>query len=157
MTSSRNALRTCVSRCRSSTLLPAFGVSQKWLPRSEYSAEDAFAFDDLAQRGHHRGRRFLLDQLRVVDLAGGVVQDHDQVVPALVLKPLVLAAVDVQQHPRQRPPWPSLAMRAALAPLGDQPRALQRLLDPGVAQMDAVLLASFSWKCRTFKSKYRSR
>jgi hypothetical protein len=39
-------------------------------------------------------------QLRVVDLAGGVVEDHGQVVPALVLKPLVLAAIDVQQHPR---------------------------------------------------------
>ena len=33
-----------------------------------------------------------------------------------------------------------LRVRAALAPPGHQSRALQRLLDPGIAQMDAVLL-----------------
>src|SRR6185312_6695955 len=79
---------------------------------------------------HHRRRRFLLHQLRVVNLACGIVENHDQVVPALILKPLVPAAVDMQQHPRQRPP---------LAPSRHQARSLQRLLHPGVTQLDPVL------------------
>jgi molybdenum-dependent DNA-binding transcriptional regulator ModE len=31
-------------------------------------------------------------------LAGRVIKKHDQVIPALILKPLVPAAIDVQQH-----------------------------------------------------------
>jgi hypothetical protein len=45
----------------------------------------------------------------------GVVQDHDQVVPALILKPLMMAAVDVQQHGGQRAGLTPLAMHAALS------------------------------------------
>src|SRR5207244_780130 len=52
-------------------------------------AEQALALDHRAQRCHHRCRRFFLHQLRVVDLAGGVVQDDDQVIPTLILKPTV--------------------------------------------------------------------
>ena len=59
--------------------------------------------------------------------------------PALVLKSLVLAAIDVQQNARHRAPRPSLAMAAALTPPGHQPRALQGLLDPVVAQPNPVL------------------
>jgi len=47
-------------------------------------AEQTPRCDHRAQPSHHRARRFLLHQLRVVDLAGGVVQNHDQVVPALL-------------------------------------------------------------------------
>jgi hypothetical protein len=39
--------------------------------------------------------------LRVVDLAAGVVQNHDQVIPALVLKPLMPAAINMQQQAGQ--------------------------------------------------------
>ena len=138
MPSSHSARPTCVSRSRS-TLPPAFGVSQKWLPRSEYSAQKIPLRSMTC--GHYRGRRFLLDQLRVVDFAGRVVEDHDQVVPALVLKPLVLAAVDMQQHPRHRTARTPLAMHPALAPSGHQSRALQCQLHPGVAQIDPVLVA----------------
>src|SRR6516225_5249301 len=74
-----------------------------------------------------------------VDLARGIVQNHDQVVPAFVLKPLVPAAVDVQQHPRQRPPLPPFAMRPALASARHQARSLQGLLHPGITQLDPVL------------------
>ncbi len=78
-------------------------------------AEQAFALDHFLQRCHHGQRRFLFHQLGVVDLAGGVVQDHQQVVPALVLKPAVAAAIDMQKHARQGPPLAPLAMHAALA------------------------------------------
>ena len=54
------------------------------------------------QPSHHRQRRFFLAQLCVIDLAGGVIQDHDQVIPAFVLEPLMMATIDVQQHARQR-------------------------------------------------------
>src|SRR5580765_3072481 len=102
-------------------------------------AEHALALDHFPQSRHHRRRRFLFHQLGVVNLAGGVVQNHDQVVPAFILKPLVPAAVDVQQHPRQRPPLAPLAMRPTLASSRHQSRSLQRLLHPGVTKFDPML------------------
>src|SRR5258708_5401341 len=108
-------------------------------PIAVQRAEYAFALDHFLQSRHHCRRRFLFHQLRVIDLARGVVQNHDQVVPPFILKPLVAAAVDVQQHPRQRPPLAPFAMHPALAPPRHQPRSLQRLLHPGVAQLDAML------------------
>ena len=101
-------------------------------------AESPLPLHHFPQRRHHRARRFLLHQLRVVGLAGGVIQHLDQVIPTLVLKPLVPASVQVQQHPRQRPPRSPLAMHAPLPPLLHQPRPLQRQLHPRVAQLDAV-------------------
>ena len=35
-----------------------------------------------------------MHRLRIVNFAGGVVQDHNQVMPALILKPQVMATVD---------------------------------------------------------------
>src|SRR5262249_1834032 len=81
----------------------------------------AFTLHYFTQRRHHRRRRFLFHQLRVIDLARGVVQYHDQVVPTLVLKPLVTTAVDMQQHARQWPPWAPLAVHPPLAPPRYQP------------------------------------
>ena len=49
------------------------------------------------------------------------------------------AAVDVQQHARQGPPRPPLAMRPALAPLGHQTGPLQQAFHPTVAQLHLVL------------------
>jgi hypothetical protein len=105
------------------------------------SAKNTLAFDHFLQPSHHRQRGFFLAQLRVVDLAGGIIQDHDQVIPAFVLEPLVPAPVDVQQHPWQGTPPPALAMCAALALTCDQPRPLQDRLHPGVTQSDRMLLA----------------
>src|SRR3954468_7864263 len=68
----------------------------------------------LAQSSHHRARRFCLDQLCVVDLARGIVQYHDKFVITLIPKPAMLAAINVQHHPRQCPPRPTLAMRSRL-------------------------------------------
>src|ERR1700738_1709815 len=101
MPSSRIARPTCVIRCRS-TISPSFGVSQKWLPRSVYKAQKIpRCSTHFAQRGQRRGRGFLLHQLRVVDLAGGVIENDEQVVPLLAAEPAMLASVDVQQHPGQ--------------------------------------------------------
>src|ERR1700726_1054617 len=108
-------------------------------PIAVQRAEHAFALDHFLQSRHHRRRRFLFHQLGVVDLTGGIVQNHDQVVPAFVLKPLVAAAVDMQQHSRQRPPLAPLAVSPALASARHQARSLQRLLHPGVTQFDPVL------------------
>jgi hypothetical protein len=102
-------------------------------------AEQSFALDHRPQAGHHRPRRFFLHQLGVVDLAIGVVENHDQVIPALVAEPLMLAAVDVEQHPGHRPPLPASSMLAPLAPSCHQARALQRFLHPGVTQLDLML------------------
>ena len=52
----------------------------------------------------------------------------------------MLAAVDVQQHPRHGPPRPPPPVRPAPVPLRHQAGSLQRLLHPGVAQLDPVLL-----------------
>ncbi len=51
------------------------------------------------------------------------------------------AAVDVQQHARQRPPFPPLAMHSPFAPPRYQSGPLQSLFHPAVAQLDPVLLA----------------
>ena len=65
-------------------------------PVAVQGTEQTLGFDHLAQTCHHRSRRFLLHQLGVVDLTGGVVQNHDQVVPASIVQPAMFAAVDVQ-------------------------------------------------------------
>src|SRR5450759_616509 len=122
-------------------LLPRLHRDEKVTPPvAVQGAEQALGFDHLAQAGHHRSRRFFLHQLRVVNLTGGVVQNHDQVIPAIVVQPAMLAAVDVQQHPRQRPPRSSSPVRPPLVPFGHQAGSLQRFLYPGVAQLDVVLL-----------------
>jgi hypothetical protein len=104
-------------------------------------AEQSLAFDHRSQALHHRPGGFLLHQLRVVDLAGGVIQNHDQVVPALITEPLVFAAIDVQQHAWHRPPFSSPPVLAPLSSARHQSRSLQRLLHEGVAQLDAVFFA----------------
>jgi hypothetical protein len=89
---------------------------------------------------HHRCRRFLFHHLRVVNLARRVIHDDDQIVIAVVLKPAVFAAVDVQHHSWQRTSRTSPPVFAAFTSPRDQPRSLQRLLHPAVAQFNPVLL-----------------
>jgi hypothetical protein len=57
--------------------------------------ENLLSLDDLAERSQHRDRVFLFDQLRVINLAGRIVEDHQQVIPAIILKPAVPTAIDV--------------------------------------------------------------
>ena len=108
-------------------------------PVAVQGAEQLLAPDHLPQRRHHRGRRFFLHQLRIVDLAAGIIQDDDQVAPAFILKPAMPAAVHVQQPARQGSPRSPLAMRPALAPLGHQTGPLQQAFHPTVAQRHLVL------------------
>ena len=54
-------------------------------------------------------------------------------------QPFVRRAVLEQQHARQRPPHPLLAMRRALRRHAHQAAALQHRLRPSVAQIEAVL------------------
>src|SRR3989475_2779134 len=63
-----------------------------------------------------------------------------RVIPALILKPTVTAAIDVQHQAGQRPPRTPLAMHSSLAPSPHQSGTLQRQLHPGVAQLDLVLV-----------------
>ena len=42
--------------------------------------------------------KFLMDQLRVIDLTGGIIQNHNQIQLPFILKPSMLATIDVQQH-----------------------------------------------------------
>jgi len=93
-------------------------------PIAVLRAEHAFVIDHFLQAGHHRRRRFLLHQLCVIDLAGCIVENDNQVVLAFVLKPLMTAAIDVQSHPRQRPPHPPFPMRPPFLPVPYQPRSL---------------------------------
>src|SRR5579863_3740345 len=108
--------------------------------------EQPLLFNHCPQPGHHREGRFLRRQLRVIDIAGGVVQDHDQVMLAFILKPVVFAAIDVQHHPRQRTPLTPLAMNPAPSLALHQARGLQRLLHPRVAQTDLMFLAELLMK-----------
>jgi hypothetical protein len=53
----------------------------------------------------------------------------------------MLAPINMQQHARHRPPFFSTPpMLAALLATRHQGRPLQRLLHPGVAQLDGMLL-----------------
>jgi hypothetical protein len=52
--------------------------------------ERPLLLDHFAQRRHHRAGRFLLDQWGVIDLAVGIVEHDQQVVPAIVLKPAMV-------------------------------------------------------------------
>src|SRR5258708_26219445 len=88
----------------------------------------------------HRDRRFFFHYLGVVDLAAGIVQDDDQVMPALILEPAMAAAIDVQKHARQRTPGSSFAMHPAFPSPRYQPGSLQGQLHPGVAELNRVLL-----------------
>src|SRR5215472_2430760 len=73
-------------------------------------AEQSLPLDHFPETRHYRQGRFFFHQLRVVDLAGGVVQYHDQVVIPIILKPSMFTAIHVQQHSRQRPAWTSPPM-----------------------------------------------
>src|SRR5215472_14670026 len=128
-------------RSRASTGPPAFGVRKKWLARSLYRHENhPFVSHDVSDGGHDRAGGFLIDQLRVVDFAGRIVQDHDQVQLPFILKPTVLAAVNVQQHAWNRSARPPAPMWTAFAPDRNQPRSLKRILHPRIAVMDSMLL-----------------
>src|SRR5205085_3276707 len=102
-------------------------------------AEDALPLNDFPKRPQDSAGGLLRDQLRVVDAGGGVVEDDDEVMPALIAEPLVLAGVNVQEHAGKWPARPSLAVRPASGLTLDEARALEHALRPRVAHRDGVL------------------
>jgi hypothetical protein len=60
-------------------------------PVAVQRTEDAVCFDDFPHRRHQRPRALFLDRLCVIDLAGGVIEDRDQIVIPAVLEPGMLA------------------------------------------------------------------
>src|SRR5215831_14967851 len=101
--------------------------------------EQSLPLNDIAQRGHHRPRGFVFDQLGVVNLTGGVIQNHQQIQPSVILKPLMMAAINVEQHAGNRPTWPAFAVGLSIATLVHQTRTLQQGFHPRVAQRYTVL------------------
>src|SRR5271170_1800730 len=108
-------------------------------PVAIQGAEQSLLLEPLSPSGHHCLRRFLLHHLRVVNLTGAIIQNHDQIVPALLSQPTVPAAVDVQPHPRQGSARSSFAVRSALAPTRHHPRSLQNPFHPAVAEPNLML------------------
>jgi hypothetical protein len=80
--------------------------------------EQPFVLDHFTQTCHHGPHRFFLYQLRVVDLASGIVQDHDQVIPAVVIEPAMLTPIDMQQHPWHRASCPPTSVGTSFPALG---------------------------------------
>ena len=102
-------------------------------------AEQAVPPDHLGQAAQARERPFLLDQEGGVELAGRIIEGGDQVERRPAAEPGVGRAVLKQHHARQRPAWPSPAVRRALRRPLDQARVLQDALGPAVAQLELVL------------------
>jgi len=68
-------------------------------PVAVQRTENRLRFDHLPHHRHQRARACFLHQLGIVDLAGGIVQNGDQIVVPPVPEPGVLAGIDMQQHP----------------------------------------------------------
>ena len=86
-------------------------------PIAVQGAERALALDHSPQPRQHRHRRFFFHQLRVINLAAGVVQNHDQVVPALARQLLLRNPVIIVHMPFAQP--------GLLLPESSMPRGLR--------------------------------
>src|SRR5579859_3849178 len=103
-------------------LLPFFHCHKEMTPPiAVQSAEQSLGLDHFPQSHHHRSCGFFLHHLRVINLAAGIVQNHKQVIPPIIVEPLMLAAVNVQQHSRHPPPRPSSPVRPRLCRLATSP------------------------------------
>ena len=103
-------------------------------------AEQAVRRDHLAQRAKRRSGAFLLDQQHRVNLAGRVVERHDQVDRRAAFDPCVTRAVLMQHHAPQRTPRPLLAVGAALLRPLHQTGRMQRELGHRVTELVVVPL-----------------
>src|SRR5215813_8591054 len=96
--------------------------------------------DHFSYGWHQHPRALFRYQLRVIDLAGGIVENRDQTVIAAVLKPGMLTDIPCAAA------FPVAAVAGGAAgwvprrlALFHQTGSLQRQLHPGVAELDAVL------------------
>jgi hypothetical protein len=94
--------------------------------------------DHLVQRAQGRVRALFGDQKGRIDLAGGIVQRHDQVERRLAVQPFVPRTILMQHHAAQRPARPLAAMGSAPRCRGQKTLAVQKRLGPGVAPIKAV-------------------
>ena len=103
-------------------------------------AEEALLLDRFPKPAKAREGAFFLDQEGRDDLARGVVHGGDEVeVAAQIHQPAVGRAVLEQEHPRQGPARPPLAVRPAPPGLLHKTRLLQADLGPGIAEPEAVV------------------
>jgi len=91
------------------TISPSFGVARNGCRDRYYRRRKYRAARPPRAARPARGRRFLLTQLRIVDLAAGIIENHSKSWPLLAAQPAVRAGVDVQQHADH---WPALALTA---------------------------------------------
>ena len=127
-------------------------------PIAVWRAEPAFALDYFPQRRQHRPVHIFFQQLRVVDLARGIIQNDDQVVPTLVLKPAMpgchrCAAASPAAGRRAR----RLLWMPRFRPFATSPAPCSTPFHPAVTELHLVLAPQLLVKCRTFRSKYFSR
>ena len=90
-------------------------------------AEQAVLGNRLGQAKQARHRAFFFDQKCRIDLPGSVVERDDEIeIAPQGRNPAMLRAILEQQHARQRPTDPFLAVRAPPLGLQHQRRRLQR-------------------------------
>jgi len=64
---------------------PGFGREEKVTsPIAMERTKQALTLHHIAQCRQHRAGRFLLHQLGIVDLVGGIVENHQQVISAVI-------------------------------------------------------------------------
>jgi hypothetical protein len=103
--------------------------------------EQAVPGDRLGEPEEARHRAFLLDQERRTYRRGGIVEGDDEVeIAPQPGDPAMGRAVLEQQHARQRPALPLLAVGTAAPRFRHQPGRLQRRLGHGVAELVTVPL-----------------
>src|SRR5262249_34459860 len=106
-------------------------------PRGEHGAE----------RVHHRrGALSAGGELGEEALLGRIVDDTDERQEGVgdESEPVMVAAIETEQFAEARPRLAATPVAAARAVLGDEARALERLLYKGVAERDAVLAAGLA-------------
>jgi hypothetical protein len=103
-------------------------------------AEAAVLFQHVEQRGHRRCRALLREEAREEDAAVGVVEHDDEVLRRHSCDPLVRRCIEVQHHPRQRPPLPLAQVATSPLALVGEAVELQQVAHEGVRNGQAVPL-----------------
>ena len=100
--------------------------------------EEPMRLDALPQAAQAAQGPFFLDEEGGVDLAGSIIERHDQI-PLTAGHPFMGGAVLVQHHARQGFTGMLFAMRPASRRAGHMPRRLQGFLRPAIGPRPAML------------------
>ncbi len=128
-----SARPTWVSRFLS-TASPAAGVKIGVEARGQTRGGE-----HLKKRPERRNGAFLLDQKRRIDLAGGIIQRHDEIKLGRPFEPRKGATILMQHHAHAWLARPLAPVRPAPGGPLHKPRRLQLHLGPGVAPAEVVL------------------